>query len=153
MRYHPSWPIHLPIYSSTIVIVLIVWEPVFVTMEYILPTSQQRTTTTADHIGARCLIGACLVTSEYISSFFPMFSDYATTTTSTPSTIYKRLQVEDGYINYVPRVPTATSTAINPFRTAVPFWVQISQILSNMCPERDCGSKRVNDYIFLTRDS
>ena len=32
-----------------------------------------------------------------------------------------------------------------PFRTAVSFWGQTSQILSNLSPERDCGPKRVND--------
>ena len=30
-----------------------------------------------------------------------------------------------------------------PFRTAVPFWGQPSQILSNFSPKRDCGSKGV----------
>ena len=32
---------------------------------------------------------------------------------------------------------------VNPFRTAVPFWGQPSQILSTLSPKRDCGSKRV----------
>ena len=33
---------------------------------------------------------------------------------------------------------------INPFRTAVPFWGQTTQILSNLSPKWDCGPKRVN---------
>ena len=32
---------------------------------------------------------------------------------------------------------------INPFRTAVPFWGQTSQISSIFVPRRDCGSKGV----------
>ena len=30
---------------------------------------------------------------------------------------------------------------LNPFRTAVPFWGQTSQILSSLSPKWDCGSK------------
>ena len=30
-----------------------------------------------------------------------------------------------------------------PFRTAVPFWGQTTQILSNLSPKRDCGTKRI----------
>ena len=33
---------------------------------------------------------------------------------------------------------------LNPFRTAVPFWVQTTQIRSSLSPKRDCGSERVN---------
>ena len=33
--------------------------------------------------------------------------------------------------------------ALNPFRTAVPFWGQNSQILSNLSLKRDCSPKRV----------
>ena len=33
---------------------------------------------------------------------------------------------------------------INPFRTAVPFWRQTSQILSDLSPKRNCSPKRVN---------
>ena len=36
-------------------------------------------------------------------------------------------------------------TAINPFRTAVPFWGQTSQIFSSLSPKRDCGFKGVNN--------
>ena len=32
---------------------------------------------------------------------------------------------------------------LNPFRTAVPFWGQTTQISSSSCPKRDCGSKGV----------
>ena len=32
---------------------------------------------------------------------------------------------------------------INPFRTAVPFWGQTTQILSSLSPKRGCGSKGV----------
>ena len=38
---------------------------------------------------------------------------------------------------------TSVSAAINPFRTAVPFWGQTSQILSSLSPKRDWGSKGV----------
>ena len=34
-------------------------------------------------------------------------------------------------------------TNLNPFRTAVPFWGQTSQIPSSLSPKRDWGSKRV----------
>ena len=37
------------------------------------------------------------------------------------------------------------SYSINPFRTAVPFWGQSSLILSSLSPQRDSGSKRVNN--------
>ena len=33
---------------------------------------------------------------------------------------------------------------INPFRTAVPFWGQTTQIPSKLSPKRDCGPKRVH---------
>ena len=33
---------------------------------------------------------------------------------------------------------------VNPFRTAVSFWGQSTQISSTLSPHRDCGSKRVN---------
>ena len=32
---------------------------------------------------------------------------------------------------------------LNPFRTAVPFWGQTSQIPSSLSPKRDCGPRRV----------
>ena len=35
---------------------------------------------------------------------------------------------------------------LNPFRTAVPFWGQTSQISSSFVPKRDCGSKGVKNY-------
>ena len=34
--------------------------------------------------------------------------------------------------------------SIYPFRTAVSFWGQTSQVPSTLSPKRDCGSKRVN---------
>ena len=37
----------------------------------------------------------------------------------------------------------------NPFRTAVPFWGQTSQILSTFSPERDCGPKRVTAFSYM----
>ena len=37
--------------------------------------------------------------------------------------------------------------ATNPFRTAVPFWGQTPQILSNLPPHRDCGPKRIDASI------
>ena len=33
--------------------------------------------------------------------------------------------------------------AVNPFRIAVPFWGQTTQISSRLSPERNCGPKRV----------
>ena len=33
---------------------------------------------------------------------------------------------------------------INPFRTAVPFWGQVSQTPSKLSPQRDCGPRRLN---------
>ena len=33
----------------------------------------------------------------------------------------------------------------NPIRTAVPFWGQTGQILSNLSPKRDCSPKRVRN--------
>ena len=33
--------------------------------------------------------------------------------------------------------------SVNPFRTAVPFWGQTSQIISNLSPKRDCSPRRV----------
>ena len=49
---------------------------------------------------------------------------------------------------YTPDVDnrTARGCAINinrAFRTAVPFWGQVTQIPSNLSPKRDCGPKRV----------
>ena len=35
------------------------------------------------------------------------------------------------------------STGCNPFRTAVPFWGQITQSLTDLSPKRDCSTKRV----------
>ena len=40
---------------------------------------------------------------------------------------------------------------ISPFRTAVPFWGQTTQILINLSPNRDCGPKRVNGSIIGDR--
>ena len=37
----------------------------------------------------------------------------------------------------------------NPFRTAVPFWGQSSQISSSFVPKRDCGSKGVKALFLL----
>ena len=36
---------------------------------------------------------------------------------------------------------------INPFRTAVPFWGQITQFSNSLSPKRDWGPKRVNIII------
>ena len=41
-------------------------------------------------------------------------------------------------------VPTFKAIRQNPFRTAVPFWVQITWNLSGFSPKRDCASKRFN---------
>ena len=39
--------------------------------------------------------------------------------------------------------PRDASPGLNPFRTAVSFWGQSTQIWSSLSPNRDCGSKRV----------
>ena len=47
------------------------------------------------------------------------------------------------------RNATLTSTSIqqlNPFRTAVPFWGQNTQILNKLSPQRDCGPKKDTWY-------
>ena len=49
-------------------------------------------------------------------------------------------------------LPVATKRTINPFRTAVPFWGQTSQISSSLSPKRDCGSKGVNITKTYLRD-
>ena len=41
------------------------------------------------------------------------------------------------------RKPTSRCLRVNPFRTAVPFWGQRTQIPSSLSPKRDCGSKWV----------
>ena len=41
-------------------------------------------------------------------------------------------------------IHTCTSI-IDRFRTAVPFWGQTSQIISNLSPKRDCSPKRVKE--------
>ena len=38
--------------------------------------------------------------------------------------------------------------ALNPFRTAVPFWGQTTWKWSRVSPKRDCGSKRVNRRVY-----
>ena len=45
------------------------------------------------------------------------------------------------------------STAFNPFRTAVPFWGQITQISSGLSPKRDSGPKRVKAIFRLNQVS
>ena len=47
---------------------------------------------------------------------------------------------EDVYFKDVIQFAKAT---LNPFRTAVSFWGQSTQISSRLSPNRDCGSKRV----------
>ena len=39
---------------------------------------------------------------------------------------------------------TAAAVAINPFRTAVPFWGQNTLIPSSLSPKRDCGPNTFN---------
>ena len=41
---------------------------------------------------------------------------------------------------------TTNHPQLNPFTTAVPFWGQSARILSNLSPNRDCGSKRVKHH-------
>ena len=43
----------------------------------------------------------------------------------------------------------AVSYRVNPFRTAVPFWGQTTQISSSLSPKRDSGSKRVNTLFLV----
>ena len=44
-------------------------------------------------------------------------------------------------------VERSTMRWLNPFRTAVPFWGQTSQIPCSLSPKRDCGSKGVNGIL------
>ena len=44
-------------------------------------------------------------------------------------------------------VERSTMRWLNPFRTAVPFWGQTSQIPCSSSPKRDCGSKGVNGIL------
>ena len=46
-----------------------------------------------------------------------------------------------GYLLRIVRGPMQLYT-VNPFRTAVPFWGQTPQILSDVSPKRDRGPKR-----------
>ena len=39
--------------------------------------------------------------------------------------------------------PVDDALFVSPFRTAVRFWVQTTQISSRLSPKRDCGSKGV----------
>ena len=39
---------------------------------------------------------------------------------------------------------------INPFRTAVSFWVQTAHISSSLSPKRDCGPRRVDHRLFFS---
>ena len=44
-----------------------------------------------------------------------------------------------------------TRSRLDPFRTAVPFWGQTTQISSSLSPKRGCGSKEVNSTgVFLS---
>ena len=49
--------------------------------------------------------------------------------------------ITDEDLHYNIDVFRADDTPLNPFRTAVTFWVQISQISNSLSPKRDCGSK------------
>ena len=40
------------------------------------------------------------------------------------------------------RTPCANSTPFNPCSTAVPFRGQTIQIISSLCPKRECGAKK-----------
>ena len=55
-------------------------------------------------------------------------------------TVYKANLLQQYYIS-----------TINPFRTAVPFWEQSTQISSSLSPKRDCGPKRVNTWYLQQR--
>ena len=43
----------------------------------------------------------------------------------------------------IPQEICRGTCALNPIRTAVPFWGQDSQVLCSLSPTRDCGPKRV----------
>ena len=49
-------------------------------------------------------------------------------------------------------VPVDASLGVNPFRTAVPFCGQTSQILSNLSSTRNCGPKTVNTVPVVERE-
>ena len=44
-------------------------------------------------------------------------------------------------------VKNMVKNMVNPFRTAVSFWGQSTQISSRLSPNRDCGSKRVKNMV------
>ena len=69
------------------------------------------------------------------------------TVESAESTYHVGVMLSDAYIAGTVRtlVLVPGITAINPFRTAVPFWGQTSQISSSLSPKRDCGPKRVKN--------
>ena len=49
------------------------------------------------------------------------------------------------YSSFLPGEPR-TSFLFTLFRTAVSFWGQTTQILSNLSPKRDCGPRRVSSF-------
>ena len=55
---------------------------------------------------------------------------------------YSSIRYLSGYI---------PSSALNPFRTAVPLWGQTSQFSSTLSPKRDCGSKRTVVFVLELR--
>ena len=66
----------------------------------------------------------------------------------------------DLYIHCAPRLlpldppdyrPKIQNTPTNPFRAAVPFWGQTTQISSGLSPKRDSGPKRANTCRHTTR--
>ena len=48
----------------------------------------------------------------------------------------------NGFVFLIPFINT-----VNPFRTAVPFWGQITYNLTGLSPKWDCGSRGVNSKI------
>ena len=46
-------------------------------------------------------------------------------------------------------IVSVVTALVNPFRTAVPFWEQTTQISSSLSRKRDCGSKGVNPRMEL----
>ena len=44
-------------------------------------------------------------------------------------------------------------TVDNPFRTAVPFWEQTTQIISSLAPKQDCSPKRVTTKTIVEKRS
>ena len=70
------------------------------------------------------------------------------------SAIQKHLHLNSigGQSTHVQMVEMRSPFALNPFRTAVPFWGQTTQISSSLSPKRDCGFEGVKELDLSEQD-